>query len=96
MRLLKEEASIIKTIILKYIKDAKIILFGSRVDDNKRGGDIDIFVQTNQEVTLKEQIKILTDIEMNGVLRKVDLVLKTPTSKEQPIFKTAIKEGILL
>ena len=75
MRLLKEEASIIKTTILRYIKDAKIILFGSRVDDNKRGGDIDIFVQTNQEVTLKEQIKILTDIEMNGVLRKVDLVL---------------------
>jgi predicted nucleotidyltransferase len=96
MRLLKEEASIIKKTILKYIKDAKIILFGSRVDDNKRGGDIDIFVQTNQEVTLKEQIKILTDIEMNGVLRKVDLVLKTPTSKEQPIFKTAIQEGVLL
>jgi len=96
MRLLKEEASIIKTTILKYIKDAKIILFGSRVDDNKRGGDIDIFVQTNQQVTLKEQIEILTDIEMNGVLRKVDLVLKTPTSKEQPIFKTAIHEGVLL
>ena len=96
MRLTEDEVMIIKSNILKYIKDAKNILFGSRVDDNKKGGDIDIFVQTEQIVSLKEQIKILTGFEIDGILRKVDLVLKIPAVKEQPIFKTAISQGILL
>ncbi len=96
MRLTQNEVKIIKFNILKYIKDAKIILFGSRVHDDKKGGDIDIFVQTNQTVTLKEQIKILANLEIDGILRKVDLVLKTPNTKEQSIFGTIYSEGIVL
>jgi len=96
MRLSNDDIIIIKKNILKYIKDAKIISFGSLVYDYKKGGDIDIFVETQQIVTLKMQIKILANIEIDGLLRKIDLVLKTPNSKEQNIFQTAIKEGILL
>ena len=96
MRLKQNEIDIIKSNILKYICDAKIILFGSRVDDNKKGGDIDIFVETKQQVGLRQQIKILTDLEINGISRKVDMILKTPTTKEQPIFKTIYKDGIIL
>ena len=96
MRLTQNEIKIIKSNILAHIKDAKIMLFGSRVDDNKRGGDIDIFVQTAQPVTLKEQLQILAGFELDGILRKVDLVLKTPTTKDQAIFHTASKEGVIL
>jgi len=74
----------------------KIFLFGSRVYDHKKGGDIDILVQTKQNITLNEQLKILVDIEVEGVLRKVDLLMDTPYTKKQNIFKTAIKEGIVL
>lgn len=96
MRLKQNEINIIKSNILKYIHDAKIILFGSRVYDNKKGGDIDIFVETKQKVSLKQQIKILADLEINGIHRKVDMILKTPTTKEQSIFKTIYQEGIVL
>ena len=96
MRLSHNEIEIIKTNILKYIQDAKIILFGSRTDDHKKGGDIDICIETMQYVSLKEQIKILADIELSGVMRKVDLILKMPNSKEQQIFKTIASEGIVL
>ena len=96
MRVSKEEIRIIKEVILKYIEDARIFLFGSRVDDNKRGGDIDIFVKTNKIISLQKQIEILTEIEMNGILRKVDLLLQMPNSKDRAIFKTAQKEGIAL
>ncbi len=96
MRVTYKEINIIKNTILKYISDAKIVLFGSRVDDNKRGGDIDIFVETKQNITLKEQITILAKIEWLGVERKVDLIIKTPDSKEQHIFNTIKEEGILL
>jgi predicted nucleotidyltransferase len=96
MRLSKQETSIIKKVILENINDAKIMLFGSRVYDDKRGGDIDIFVETNQNINLKKKLKILTKLELNGIERKVDLILKTPTSKEQKIFDTIYKEGIRL
>lgn len=96
MRLKQNEVNVIKSNILKYIKDAKIILFGSRVYDDKRGGDIDIFVETKQQVDLKKQIQILTDLEISGISRKVDMILKTPTTKEQSIFKTIYQEGIIL
>jgi len=96
MRLSKEEVEIIKSNILKHIKDAKIMLFGSRVDDSKRGGDIDIFIQTDQIVTLKNEIDISADLERNGILRKVDLVVKAPNKKEQSIFETAVLQGVYL
>jgi len=96
MRLLKQEIEIIKRVILKYISDATIMLFGSRVYDDKKGGDIDIFVQTNSNITLSQKLQILTEIELEGVFRRVDLIVKTPQSKYQPIFKTILKEGIVL
>jgi predicted nucleotidyltransferase len=96
MRLSQEEINIIKSNILKYIQDAKIILFGSRVYDYKKGGDIDIFVETNKNVSLKQQIKILVELELKGIGRKVDMIFKTPTTKEQQIFRTIYKEGIVL
>ena len=53
----------IKNTINSILK-SEIYIFGSRLDDNKKGGDIDIFVQTEQIVSLKEQIKILTGFEI--------------------------------
>jgi len=96
MRLDKHEIQIIKSNILSLVKDADIMLFGSRVDDTKKGGDIDIFVQTKQKISIKDEIEILSGIEANGIERKVDLVFKTPYKKEQAIFQTALKEGIHL
>lgn len=96
MRLKPNEINILKSNILKQIKDAKIILFGSRIYDDKKGGDIDIFVETGKQVSLKQQIKILTDIEMDGIGRKVDMIIKNPTTKDLPIFQTIYQEGIVL
>lgn len=96
MRLSNHEINIIKNSIFKYIDDAKIKLFGSRVYDYKKGGDIDIYVETLSNVSLLNKIKILTDIEIAGITRKVDLVIKTPKSKFQSIFATIEKEGVAL
>jgi len=96
MRLTHQEITIIKSTILNSLTDSKIILFGSRVYDDKRGGDIDLLIQTNQNVDTKQQIKILAEMELKGIERKVDLLFQTPFTKEQNIFKTALKEGIVL
>ena len=96
MRISESEIQIIKQSILKYIDKPRIFLFGSRVDDKKKGGDIDIFVESSQDISLTQQIKILTEIEMKGLNRKVDLIIKAPNVKEKSIFQTAIETGILL
>lgn len=96
MRLSDETVLILKETILKYIEAPKIILFGSRIDDDKKGGDIDILVQTSEDINLKKQIKILAECEVKGINRKIDMLFQTPFSKEQNIFKAAIKEGIVL
>jgi len=85
MRLSNQTILILKEIIVKYITDPKIILFGSRIYDNKKGGDIDMLVEVQENIDLKTQIKILAECKIKGIDRKIDM-----------IFKTAIKEGIIL
>ncbi len=62
----------------------------------KKGGDIDIFIETKRNISLDDKLDILTEIEMAGILRKVDLIIKTPDSEYQPIFETISKEGVIL
>ena len=45
MRVPKEQLEFLKKNIIQFAPDAKVYLFGSRVDDHKRGGDIDILTQ---------------------------------------------------
>lgn len=96
MRLQRAEIDIIKSTLHESIDDAKIFLFGSRIDDSKKGGDIDLFVQTRKPITLKEELKILSRLELRGIGRKVDLIIQTPLTPPQKLFETILKEGILL
>ena len=73
MRLNDKDLEFIKKTIKKYIKDAKIYLFGSIIEDNKKGGDIDIFIITSQQIDFKTKVKIKFFLEEN-LLRPVDLV----------------------
>jgi len=44
MRLQQKEIKIIKDMIYQFFKGAKVYIYGSRLDNTKRGGDIDIFI----------------------------------------------------
>ena len=46
--------------------NAKVYLFGSRVDDKKRGGDIDLYIETG----LKENAPIKRKIKMLGKFKE--------------------------
>lgn len=96
MRIIKKEINIIKDVLSQYIDDAKITLFGSRLYDYKKGGDIDILVETKHTINMREKLEILTKIELKGILRKVDILFKTPISEKSTIFDTIKKEGIVL
>lgn len=97
VRLSEEEIKIIKEAAKEIFgENAKVYIFGSRTDLNKKGGDIDIFIETDKNVSLEEELKFLAKLEIKGIERKVDLVVKTPYKKEKTIYKTAKETGVLI
>jgi len=88
MRLTQSEITLIKDTIKKYINDAKIYIFGSRLDDSKKGGDIDIFIITDKKVTLQIETKIKFFLE-EELLKPIDLVFHRDFERE--IEKEALK-----
>ncbi|MDP2855795.1 MAG: nucleotidyltransferase domain-containing protein, partial [bacterium] len=54
----------------------KIYLFGSRTNDEKKGGDIDLFIETddNQLTTLENKIVFLARLKLVLGDQKIDLV----------------------
>ena len=47
MRLTETERSAIVASVAKFDASAEVYLFGSRVDDRKRGGDIDVLIKSD-------------------------------------------------
>ena len=74
--------------------DAKVWLFGSRVDDARRGGDLDLYVETTRSYPLSTELLCKISIEESLDLH-VDLVVNDHRSSK-PIFKIAISTGIQL
>ncbi|MEK6749740.1 MAG: nucleotidyltransferase domain-containing protein [Pseudomonadota bacterium] len=74
--------------------DTAVWLFGSRVDDARRGGDVDLYVETTQSNTLMSALRCKIAIE-DALDLHVDLVVKEP-GKDKPIFRLAKEQGIRL
>ena len=93
MRLSKQEITVIKSSIEKLDPKAKIYLFGSRTDPNKKGGDIDILIISNFLNDL-DKIKIKIEIFKQLEEQKIDLVIAQDESL--PFVRIALKTGIKL
>jgi predicted nucleotidyltransferase len=99
MRLKQQELDIIKQSAIKFFGDSShIYIFGSRVDDAKKGGDIDIFIETNKnENILESKIKFLVELEKKLGEQKIDLIVKNINSDENlPVYDIAKRQGVRL
>ena len=76
----------------------KVWLFGSRIDDNQRGGDIDLFIET--PVILPNRAVAICELYGALVMAlgdcKIDIILKDANTVSAPIFDIAKRTGILL
>lgn len=97
MRLKKEEISVIKSITRNCFGDnAKVFLFGSRVDDAKKGGDIDLYIETDYTGnTFQQKLKMLGDLHDIIGEQKIDIVINNFLS-DKYIFQIARQEGVQL
>jgi predicted nucleotidyltransferase len=58
MRLTPEQVAIIRSAAAEVFgSDARVWLFGSRVDDAKRGGDIDLLIETRDRLAPDELVR---------------------------------------
>jgi hypothetical protein len=79
VRLSDHDLDVIKNLFRKhFLEGDKLWIFGSRVDLTRKGGDIDLYVETSVQ-TIVDAIKIKTDfisdLEQNIGEQKIDLVL---------------------
>ena len=73
---------------------AQVWLFGSRVDDTKKGGDIDLYVETDAVEVILAAARARSELaEKLG--RYVDLVVNNHTN-DAPIFHIAKSQGVRL
>ncbi len=97
MRIRKEYIANIKEIARNnFGKDVQIYLFGSRVDDSKKGGDIDLYIETKiSEELFDKKIKMLSALYKTIGEQKIDLIINNFT-RDKLIYKVAKQEGVLL
>ncbi len=75
--------------------DAAVWLFGSRADDSKRGGDVDLYAETSLPGVLLDET-VRAKIALNDLFgRSVDLVVNNHR-KSRPIYQIAREEGVRL
>ena len=91
MRLNPEIATYLKQLIQDKIPGSTIYLFGSRIDDMARGGDIDVLILTAEPTEKSVLRKIRIEFIKKFGWRKLDLVNLTRSDKS--IFRQIIESN---
>jgi predicted nucleotidyltransferase len=77
---------------------AQVTLFGSRVDDNVKGGDIDLLVELTAPVPNKTQAigQIYAKLIRQLGDRKIDILLSDSSRATAPVIEVARQTGVRL
>ncbi|QEN05592.1 nucleotidyltransferase domain-containing protein [Thiospirochaeta perfilievii] len=96
MRLTSFEIMSIKNTFKETFENGSIYLFGSRVDDKKRGGDIDLYLCPTKVFQDERKKKIEFLIKLQSLIgeQKIDVVVSK--DKNRLIEQEALKKGIEL
>lgn len=92
MRLDDKIRQVIKQSILHKDPTAEVYLFGSRTNDNAKGGDIDILI-ISKKINFTDKIHILSSIFQEIEEQKTDLVIAK--SKDESEFVKYISNQII-
>lgn len=99
MRLSTEQRDALKAHFSREVgADCEVLLFGSRADDDKRGGDVDLLVRSprplQRPVWLAARLAAHAERLLGG--RRVDVLLLDPATELQPIHAAALATGVAL
>jgi predicted nucleotidyltransferase len=97
MRLTPQTREIIRTTTQEVFgADARVRLFGSRIDDSLRGGDIDLLVELpcRLEDTQKRSLILAARLQMRLGDQPIDILVIDPDTVVQPIHRVAVATGV--
>ena len=99
MRLSHEQVRVIREVVEGQIgQGVRVYLFGSRVDDAARGGDIDLYIECDEALTNRAA----TSARIAGALQRrlgeqrIDVVIVDPDTPNQPVHRSAREHGVAL
>ena len=103
MRISPQQTETIKIFTHRHFgEDAEVWLFGSRVNNEKRGGDYDFLIETSinpPDIIIEHNITMIAELQSTSNFEdeKIDLIVKRRNSSfDMPIYGIAKKEGIRL
>lgn len=96
MRLTPKQIEIIRQTVEQIGgQDVRVVLFGSRLLDDRKGGDIDLLLQSDQPIGLLQHAQIKNALEQNLAL-PVDIITYHTALQPTPFQRIAIERGRLL
>lgn len=92
------QATICQTVAACLPEVERILLFGSRLDDQRRGGDIDLLITSKQVIPdrLAQELKIAAQLQRKLDGRQVDVLLIDPSIRLEAIHHRALETGVSL
>lgn len=99
MRLTREQVSIIKQATVEVFgPDTRVRLFGSRVDDQARGGDIDLYIEAvgTESSLLNLKTSLLWRLWQQLGPQRIDLLVRMDQQPLASIHQDALEHGVLL
>lgn len=99
MRLTSEEIEAIRDCAKRRFGERCVIrLFGSRADDNRRGGDIDLHIvaQSAENGHSSQRTRVPTGTQAPQGEQKIDVIVRPPDYAQRGIDLIAAQNGIPL
>jgi predicted nucleotidyltransferase len=99
MRLRKNQQQTIRETVREIFgPDAAVYVFGSRVDDSARGGDIDLLVRLEkpQVETERKILRLVAKLQIRLGDQPIDVLLQDPEITLNPIHLEAQRTGVRL
>jgi predicted nucleotidyltransferase len=99
MRLTAFEIDAIRRCARRHFGEHCVVrLFGSRVDDARRGGDIDLHIEseTIDQATLTKEIMFRKELKDIIGEQQIDVLVRAPDYTPRPIDQIATETGIRL
>lgn len=99
MRLTDTQKTVIREEVRRHFgENARPLLFGSRVRDDARGGDIDLYIEAEGDLqeTLERELKLHVVLQRRLGEQRIDIVVHRVGSPLRPIDREAQDTGIAL
>ncbi|MEW5791483.1 MAG: nucleotidyltransferase domain-containing protein [Pseudomonadota bacterium] len=99
MRLSPEQIATIRAAAREtFGPDARVWLFGSRVDDSALGGDIDLLISSDSSIPDRERkrLRFVARLQLRLGDQPIDALVLDPNVPRQPIRERALHEGVPL